>query len=112
MGSLDDDNDVDFVAYCKIHSRTELGLFAGKHINRLFKLAGRKEPCLPGQFLSMDRWTVEDLAKEIEALKPSCIPPKTDTRGMLGTNLCEFWQNRVREMHGWSERYGCGTIEA
>lgn len=106
MRGLDDDDDEAFVRYCEIHSRTDRALFSGKHINRLFKLAGRNEPCEPRQFLSMDRWLVEDLKKEIQALKPPCISPKVDTKGLLGTNLRTHWQMHIREMYGWTNLHG------
>jgi hypothetical protein len=106
MCGLDDDDDEAFVRYCEIHSRTERALFSGKHINRLFKLAGRNEPCEPHQFLSMDRWLVADLKKEIDAMTPPCMLSKDETHGMLGTRLREFRRMRIREMYGWTNIQG------
>ena len=106
MCGLDEDDDEAFVRYCEIHSRTERALFSGKHINRLFNLAGRTEPCEPHQLLSMDRWLVADLKKEIDAMKPPCIPKNDDTKGLLGTNLREFRQSQIRAKHGWTSIQG------
>lgn len=54
--------DSNFIGYCRLHSDTELALFSGRDIKRLFALAGRDEPNVADDdFISVD---LRDVCKE------------------------------------------------
>lgn len=56
--------DEEFLRYVAIHSRTEQALFSGKHIVRLFNLAGRTPSEVPPESFHALRANVADLLIE------------------------------------------------
>lgn len=60
-------DDKEFLAYCDSHSQTELALFSGTHVARIFELANIKEPDVsPEGFYPLQENNMKILLREAD----------------------------------------------